>query len=487
MLRALTACMLCLTTMAPIGLAEQTAQTPTRLIDSPYDFGLSDTYGPVDPDATMQDIYQTIRQELPDEVPVVMPRAVTGAALLYVSPQGDDAADGSEGAPFQTVARALAAVVDLPVDARADGVVVYLREGTYRLSETLLLTDAVSGTKEHPLYVVAYPQESVIITTSDALHAADFAPVTDAEKLALLPENAREAVLVADLTALGITEYNDILHGYDQTGVETKLYWNQSAMTLARYPNYEYITIGEVLDPGPITQIEGAAESGIPDDGRGIEFVLRDRKPLTWQQTDDLFLYGFMCFEWLPGTYKVRSFQEDTASVRTYDTAMFGARERSGNKYYFFNVFEEMDVPGEWYLDRAEGKLYLYPYADMDTASIYLSNNGLDMIRVEDAKHIYFDGLTVTANSESGFVFQNSENIVVQNCEISLMGKLGIDMNACTYSGVTSSLLYNTDGSAVRTGGNEARDSQLIPSRNFVQNSGFSARNLRIWRYMYAR
>jgi len=29
--------------------------------------------------------------------------------------------------------------------------------------------------------------------------------------------------------------------------------------------------------------------------------------------------------------------------------------------FYVENVFEDLDAPGEWYLDRREGKLYYMP------------------------------------------------------------------------------------------------------------------------------
>ncbi len=33
----------------------------------------------------------------------------------------------------------------------------------------------------------------------------------------------------------------------------------------------------------------------------------------------------------------------------------------SGDRYFVENILEELDSPGEWYLDRAGRKLYLWP------------------------------------------------------------------------------------------------------------------------------
>ncbi|MCL2351781.1 MAG: right-handed parallel beta-helix repeat-containing protein, partial [Firmicutes bacterium] len=266
--------------------------------------------------------------------------------------------------------------------------------------------------------------------------------------------------------------YNEILHGVDATGIETKIFWNDSEMTLSRYPNYDTIPVGPVIDPGPITKIEGG-KTGTPeaDDGRGFEFTLLDSRPLAWKDTSDIYIYGTMCFPWVPAAYKVRSVNAGAGSVRTYDTAGWGARTGAGNSYYFFNVFEELDVPGEWYLDRSDGKLYIYPYDNFSAASVYVSTKGMNLVNVDSARHVYFDGLRLTANSGAGFVVSNSENVVIQNCDISLMGAEGAYFNRCSYSGVTSSLIYNVDKTGVRVEGNDDKDNLLIPSRNFVQNN----------------
>ena len=42
------------------------------------------------------------------------------------------------------------------------------------------------------------------------------------------------------------------------------------------------------------------------------------------------------------------------------------------------NVFEELDAPGEWYLDRKEHILYLYPEQGTDLVAARLEAGGLE-------------------------------------------------------------------------------------------------------------
>ena len=44
---------------------------------------------------------------------------------------------------------------------------------------------------------------------------------------------------------------------------------------------------------------------------------------------------------------------------------------RPGDRYYVQGLFEELDAPGEWYLDRAAGKLYFWPPAPLEGKAVY--------------------------------------------------------------------------------------------------------------------
>ncbi len=76
---------------------------------------------------------------------------VPATGELHVSPDGDDAADGSAAAPFRTLARAVAAL--------EPGLAVVAHEGVYE--ERLAL--AASGTAAAPLRLVAAPGELPVI------------------------------------------------------------------------------------------------------------------------------------------------------------------------------------------------------------------------------------------------------------------------------------------------------------------------------------
>src|SRR5262245_37933884 len=76
--------------------------------------------------------------------------AETSAVQIYVSPSGEDTTgDGSEGNPYQTIAKAQAVLRANKPSMMTENYEIVLREGTYVLNNTLSLTSVDSGNNGH--------------------------------------------------------------------------------------------------------------------------------------------------------------------------------------------------------------------------------------------------------------------------------------------------------------------------------------------------
>ena len=146
-------------------------------------------------------------------------------ADIYVAPDGDDAATGTQDAPLATLTatrdavRALKRAGDIP----ADGITVWLRGGVYRISEPIIFTPEDSGTEQSPITYAAYPGERPIISGGRAIHGLTKHP--DGIWRATIPE-ARE-----------------------RRWLFRQLFVNGARRTLARSPNEGYYLVGDKLDP----------------------------------------------------------------------------------------------------------------------------------------------------------------------------------------------------------------------------------------------
>ncbi len=90
--------------------------------------------------------------EVPDETG-------TRQAAYYVSPSGSDDNPGTASAPFKTVTKARDAVRTVNADMTGD-IYVYLRAGTYSLTDAIAFAPSDSGTNGHRIYYQAYPGKS---------------------------------------------------------------------------------------------------------------------------------------------------------------------------------------------------------------------------------------------------------------------------------------------------------------------------------------
>ena len=86
------------------------------------------------------------------------------ASDLYVSPAGNDAAEGTEKHPFQTVNRAKAEVRKRVVAGLQESITVFLRGGIYELTEPLTFGPEDSGTEAFAITYAAFPGEKVVLS-----------------------------------------------------------------------------------------------------------------------------------------------------------------------------------------------------------------------------------------------------------------------------------------------------------------------------------
>ena len=134
--------------------------------------------------------------------------AIVNAAEYYVTPEGDDAAAGTAGAPFATLTRARDAIREgrAAGELPAGGITVWLQDGLYQLEESFTLERRDSGTEDSPVTYRAVDGADVRVLGGRPLPAAEWSPVTSADVRARLPEDARDHVLQVDLTRLGVRQ-----------------------------------------------------------------------------------------------------------------------------------------------------------------------------------------------------------------------------------------------------------------------------------------
>jgi hypothetical protein len=235
---------------------------------------------------------------------------VCAAQPYYVSPAGDDTNPGSLDKPFATLQRAQQA-------ARQKHDTVFLRGGTYYLPETLVFTAEDSGTPDTPEIIQDYQNEKPVISGGVRLTNLDWRPYTNGIFQTQVP---------ADLQ----TE---------------EIFVNGERQILARYPNFD-----------PNAQYFDGFTSGADI----------QRRAAGWADPSGGYLHAMHPALW--GDFTWRYTGKDTNGNLTKEGGWQNNRGGgiNGRIQFVENIFEELDAPGEWYLNSKTHTLYYYPPSGLD-------------------------------------------------------------------------------------------------------------------------
>lgn len=403
---------------------------------------------------------------------------------------GSDSNSGTLNAPFQSLEKARDTIRTLKAEEGLPegGVTVYLREGRYERTSSFELRQQDSGEADKPITYTAYPGEEVTLSGSRQLAKSAFVPVTDPSILGrIISPEARTKVLAADLGGLGITDYGQLSrHGYylanDLSEVPPmELYVAGQGMTLARWPNEGTVQMDEILDPGP-TRKDPSGEVHT----RGGTFTYTYDRPQYWTQADDIWLDGIFGYSWEWSYNKIASIDTAARSITLRYGEMSGIFKNWYPDFHFAqNLLEEIDMPGEYYIDRQAGKLYFLPNAGFAASAdpdIEVTMLKTPMINALNASYIDFSELVLENGRDSAAVFMGGKQMRILNSEIRNFTNSGVLVNTQsrfyynnfegapgTDHAVVSTHIHHIGGTAVTlTGGNKTT---LAPGNNRVENS----------------
>ncbi|OGV62777.1 MAG: hypothetical protein A3K19_07575 [Lentisphaerae bacterium RIFOXYB12_FULL_65_16] len=383
---------------------------------------------------------------------------------LYVAPQGRDEWSGTRrhptlfhrDGPFKTLDRARdelrqrRTAGSLP----AEGVVVELQPGTYYLSQTFELTADDSGTASAPVvYRARVPGTARIV---GGVVVSEFGPVTDPALRERLPDVARDHVVQADLSGLGIKDFGS--PEPDAKGCE--VFFETRPLTLARWPNDGFANVADITDA------EAFKTHNVPGSKAPV-IVYEGDRPERWGKEPGGWLNGFWFWDWAEGAQPIQSI--DVAAKRiTMGGKPHSYGYRKGQWYYAFNLLCELDQPGEWYIDRERQILFLWPPDRISDESVVLSVLPT-CIRAAEAKWVTFRGLTLEAARGNAIEINGGEAVRVEACTVRNTGYRAIVANGGKTHAVVGCDIYDTGNGAVTLIGGDRPS--LNPAGHLLENT----------------
>lgn len=397
---------------------------------------------------------------------------------IFVSTVGDDSGDGSEEEPLRTLEKA----IDVANEMREDSdklIEILLREGTYSVTNTIKIIN--SQKDDSLLKISAYQDEKVTINAGvdiplSAMNIAD----SDFTNAIIDKPNAG-SVLQYNLKDAQIEDFGEIsLRGHlisDEKEAQAELSLNGEVQKLAGWPNGEYTGLIKPIDSNEYGK---RTKSGIAN---GCSFKVNYDRPSQWSKPEQAWLSGTIGPNYEFDYYPVSRF--DSKEKRVYLSR--GALEKYYTEpyYRFENVPEELDEPGEYYIDRQSGMLYFYPPEDAPKDSVLtitMSTPTLDvsrkapnsMFRIENSKNIVFENLIFKGGRGSAITGKNNSNIKFINCEINSFGENGIRFDASTDITISDCKIHDVgqDGILFVSCGNyqTLSPSNIVVSNNDIYN-----------------
>lgn len=395
--------------------------------------------------------------------------SISAHADFHVATNGLDTNPGTRSKPFATLERARDAVRAQLQNAPPPrgGLTVWLHGGDYVRTNALELTEADSGRPDRPIVWQAFGEDRVRLLGGRVLQG--FQAVTEPAVLERLDGSARGQVVQINLRALGLSEFGEMRsRGFSRASAPAhcELFFAKRPMTLARWPN-----------EGSFEKIAGfPATSGQGDDhggkigGLAGGFQYAGDRPRRWRDTSDLWVHGYWAWDWANSYERVTRLDLDQRLIQTAAPhGLYGFR--TGQRFYYLNVLEELDQPGEWFLDRQKGLLYFWPPAPLTSGETILSLLDQPLLRMKGASHVSFRGLLLEATRGHGVEITGGTGNRLQGCLLRNLGNNGVTISGGTNHGVLGCDILDTgDGGVILTGGNRQT---LTPGGHFVENSHF--------------
>ncbi len=354
----------------------------------------------------------------------MLPQVCIGAQhSLYVSPEGDDGAAGTQQAPFRTLHRAQQAARKLVGDMRGD-LVVHLAPGDYRLEQTLTFTEADSGRNG---FRVIY-------------------------RSATGPGKAR---LLGSVPLAGWQEHGDGIWKIDlPPGVLFHtLYEGGRRVHKARFPDYEFHPQMPTALGRYLASVDGSSKQTDRSHTRKKQpgwliYPPGDAPPVTAVTKMRIHLFGGGKWDWNREIHAVTSIDPQQRRITFDTTPHFGVGV--GARFFLEDELGLLNAPGEFFLDDKAHTLYYKPLGKGHPDTLAITRPVLTRMiqlrgksREQCVENLVLDGLGLeetdntpplplwayAGHRDGALVWMsNTSKVEVRNCHLKNSGRYGIMM-----------------------------------------------------------
>lgn len=364
---------------------------------------------------------------------------------INVSPNGsDNSGDGSVEKPLACLAAAMDKVRELKKSDAAGRFEIVFDDGVYFFKSSgdcVKIDEKLSGRRESPFVVRAKNPGKVLFVGGVRLGAGDFERVSDEAVLSKLPGKVEGVLYRADLKKFGVKSCGK----WEQYGFSsgnfratpTEVFSPDFDMVCARYPNSGMMNWEKTL-----------VSSEPPKDGKSSKekrefgkIKYSDSRHARWTGAKYLMLSGVFRHSWAYDVLKAGRIDPAAKTMELGELLSYGLAPetnknfKSFNKYFVFNLLEEIDAIGEYYVDADSLELYaMLPNDIPESAAFYVSICPQSPLAFESGSFFQVGGIDFYAFRADALAFKNCRFSSVSDCRFKYLGKKAVSFSAKTFS-----------------------------------------------------
>ncbi len=363
---------------------------------------------------------------------------------------------GGDDGPLASVAGARDAIRRLrAAGGLKGGVAVHIQAGVYAMAETLCFTPEDSGTAEAPIRYIAAEGAAPVLSGGRAI--GDWREI----------QHAGLRCWVADLPEVAAGRWTF-----------TRLYVNGAPRQRPRLPKagfYRFTGLAGFEDTG-MKWCEG------PDRASFAPGEIRQ-----WRNWEDVELISYQL--WFDTHHRFKAIDEAAGMAHFHAKSLGSLKDERGQfaRYFVENVFEALDTPGQWYLDRSVGRLYYLPLPEecLETTRI-VAPCLTELLRLQGegerrVAHLHFENLSFEHQHWElprdcpGYIqaawgvpgairLEGAGQCVFYGCTIAHVNGYGLEMLAgSTLNTVAACSIHDAGGGGIKIG-----HEQLMPHESPV-------------------
>ncbi|GAA3612782.1 right-handed parallel beta-helix repeat-containing protein [Flavivirga amylovorans] len=415
-------------------------------------------------------------------------------SVFYVSNRGNNKSIGTKKSPFKSIEAARDAIRKLKASKGLPkgGIHVILLDGTYHINQTINLTPEDSGTEEAPIVYRGIKRGNVILSGGLEIDTKRFKIVKDNALLNRLHPNAKGKVISMDLSKDNVSRYFQGEGKYGQIALDGYM------LQLAQWPNRGYNHISEIVEEGPTTRWLKPGEKPMPftkENPTGGKFIFKEAfSPAIrseFERTGDIRAQGYFHNDWYFQDEPVGSIKNNVVQLLHHTRyGIVNKIKTVPRRVRLFNVLAELDEPGEWYFDKKDQRLYLWPIEGFNPKESTLTiignqaesvnksfepvrkrksnNKNQSLLSLNNTEYLTFRDFVIENTGDLAVKISGGKYNLLAGSDIRNGSGKGVIIEHGTYNGITGCDFYDLYSAFSIKGGDFVT---ITPSYNFATNN----------------